>query len=66
MLRRSVSDRGENRDPGVATKVHYKSRPLTDRAVLGVSRRTAVLIVPLLIVDIKPGVYDARLRGSGA
>jgi hypothetical protein len=34
--------------------------------VFGVSRRTAVLIVPLLTVDIKPGVYDAPLRGSGA
>jgi hypothetical protein len=27
---------------------------------------TAVLIVPLLIVDLKPGVYDAPLYGFGA
>jgi hypothetical protein len=27
---------------------------------------TAVLIVPLLIVDLKPGVYDAPLCGFGA
>jgi hypothetical protein len=65
MLRRELPDRGENRDPGVATEVGYKSlRSVIARWSL--SGRTAVPIVPLLIVDIKPGVYDAPLRGFGA
>ncbi len=66
MLRRIFPDRGENRDPGVATEVSCESRPVTHRTVFGLSRRTAGLIVPLLIVDLKPGVCDAPLGGFGA
>jgi hypothetical protein len=66
MLRRSLSDRGENRDPGVAIEVTVRvdHQPIAQWSAG--SGRTAVLIVSLLIVDIKPGVYDAPLRGFGA
>ncbi len=64
MLRRELPDRGENRDPGVATEVSYKA-DVSHRE--GVYREgTEVLIVPLLIVDLKPGRLRRpalRLRG---